>query len=132
MAGDFYCDEVFSGKTKVKKFLETPNVFAFYHTKPHWATHIVVVPKKHIESLLALKDNKLLVEIIDVIKEVASKVLKETGECRIMTNLGKYQDSKHLHWHVCSDKQLVLTEDDVNSLKDAEKDLKEGKTKRLN
>lgn len=34
MTEDFYCDEVFSGKTKVNKVLETDNVLAYYHTKP--------------------------------------------------------------------------------------------------
>jgi len=29
-------------------------------------------------------------------------VLDEHGACRVLTNLGKYQDSKHLHWHVSS------------------------------
>ncbi|GEK27217.1 hypothetical protein BSU04nite_36060 [Bacillus spizizenii] len=35
MTEDFYCDEVFSGKTKVNKVLETDNVLAYYHTKPY-------------------------------------------------------------------------------------------------
>lgn len=32
MTEDFYCDEVLSGKTQVKKLLETENILAYYHT----------------------------------------------------------------------------------------------------
>ena len=27
-------------------------------------------------------------------------VTKENGACKVITNLGNYQDSKHLHWHI--------------------------------
>ncbi len=99
---DFYCEEVLSGKTFVEKVLETDNVLAFYHTKPYWPVHIVVTPKKHISSLLTItqEENDILLELISTIKQVATKVTDENGASRILTNLGKYQDSKHLHFHV--------------------------------
>ncbi len=53
-SSDFYCDEVLSGRTSVKKVRETTHVLAFYHTRPYWPVHIVVIPKRHIASLLAL------------------------------------------------------------------------------
>lgn len=34
MTEDFYCDEVLSGRTYVKKVLETDNVLAYHHTRP--------------------------------------------------------------------------------------------------
>lgn len=104
MTEDFYCEEVFSGKTQVNKVLETENVLAYYHTKPFYPVHIVAVPKKHIASLITLKesDNEMLLEMLGVIKKVAEKVTEENGACRVITNLGNYQDSKHLHWHIVS------------------------------
>ncbi|WP_061570457.1 HIT domain-containing protein [Bacillus atrophaeus] len=101
---DFYCDEVLSGETKVKKVLETENVLAYHHTKPFWPVHIVAIPKKHISSLITLEGfyNYLLLELLDLIKKVAARVTKENGACRVLTNLGDYQDSKHLHWHIAS------------------------------
>ena len=98
---DFYCDEVFSGKTPVEKVLETDNVLAFRHTRPFWETHIVVVPKQHVDSLLTV-ENELLIELMNVAKQVATKVLADKGAVRVLTNLGEYQDSKHLHFHVYS------------------------------
>ncbi|MCL2320789.1 MAG: HIT domain-containing protein [Oscillospiraceae bacterium] len=57
---DFYCDEVLSNKTKVEKIMETENVLAFYHTRPSYKSHIVVIPKKHIDSLISLTDDDIL------------------------------------------------------------------------
>src|SRR6186713_2862637 len=99
MPEDFYCDEVFSGMTTVEKVLETKNVLAYHHTRPFWETHIVVVPKAHVDSLLTV-ENDLLAELLDVAKKVAANVVNEKGAARVLTNLGNYQDSKHLHFHV--------------------------------
>ncbi len=88
--------------------LETEHVLAYYHTKPFYPVHIVAIPKKHISSLITLEesDNDLLLELLDVIKQVATKVTEEHGACRVITNLGDYQESKHLHWHIISGKPL--------------------------
>jgi histidine triad (HIT) family protein len=108
MTNDFYCDEVLSGKTEVDRVIETENVLAYHHTRPFYPVHIVAIPKKHISSLIALEDsdNELLLELLGVIKKVAAKVTEEHGACRVITNLGDYQDSKHLHWHIVSGKPL--------------------------
>jgi histidine triad (HIT) family protein len=105
MSEDFYCDEVFSGKTPVKKLVETENVLAYHHTRPFWETHIVVVPKMHVDSLLTVESD-LLIELMDVAKKVAEQVLTEKRAARVLTNLGEYQDSKHLHFHVYSGEKV--------------------------
>lgn len=105
MSEDFYCDEVFSGRTQVEKVHETANVLAYHHTRPFWPVHIVVVPRQHVSSVLEVDDD-LLLELFSVIKEVAAKVHAETGAARVLTNVGEYQDSKHLHFHVNSGDQL--------------------------
>ena len=102
MSNDFYCDEVLNGKTEVRIVTETDNVLAYHHTRPFWPEHIVVIPKRHVGSLLTIEtqDAPLLLELLTVIREVAAKVVAERGACRVLTNLGEYQDSKHLHWHI--------------------------------
>ncbi|NRF89832.1 HIT domain-containing protein [Paenibacillus frigoriresistens] len=102
MSEDFYCEEVLSGKTPVNKVFETSDVLAFHHTRPFYPLHIVVIPKKHIASLIAIEDadSHILIELLDVIRQIASNVVSEYGACRVITNLGNYQDSKHLHWHI--------------------------------
>ncbi|MCD9186244.1 MAG: HIT domain-containing protein [Pyrinomonadaceae bacterium] len=105
---DFYCEQVLSEKTKVEKILETENVLAFYHTKPFWQIHIVVIPKLHISSLLTVDDTQteIFSELFDVIKKVSAEVVEKYGAARVLTNLGKYQESKHLHFHINSGDQI--------------------------
>jgi histidine triad (HIT) family protein len=103
---DFYCDQVLNGKTPVVKVIETENVLAYHHTRPSYPVHIVVIPKVHIGSLLTveLSQQNLLLEMMMIIQQVAADVLKNHGACRVITNLGDYQESKHLHWHITSGK----------------------------
>ena len=104
MTEDFYCEEALSGRTLITKVHETENVLAFHHTRPFWPVHIVVIPKRHIGSLLTLEpgDNALLIELFAVIRQIADTIVAEHGAARVLTNLGKYQDSKHLHFHINS------------------------------
>jgi histidine triad (HIT) family protein len=108
MSDDFYCDEVLSGRTPVRVVRETEDVLAYHHTRPAWPVHVVVVPKRHVPSLTDLggADEALLVRILDVVRAVAA----EHGACRVLTNLGRYQDSKHLHFHVNSGAPLFPEE----------------------
>lgn len=102
MTDDFYCDEVLSGKTAVEVVLETETVLAYHHTRPFWPVHIVVIPKQHVPSLTNLGDapEGLLGELMEAVRQVARAVETEHGAARVLTNLGQYQDSKHLHFHV--------------------------------
>ena len=108
MSDDFYCDEALSGRTPVKTVAETPDVLAFHHTRPFWPVHIVVVPKRHVPSLVDLgdADEGVLHSVLAVVREVAASVTAEHGAARVLTNLGRYQDSKHLHFHVSSGEPL--------------------------
>lgn len=105
---DFYCDIALQGKIHLKREYESANVLAYHHTRPHWPVHIVVVPKKHISSFTSLdtKETSILFELIDVLKQCASRIEKEYGAARIITNLGEYQDSKHLHFHIISGDEI--------------------------
>jgi len=42
----------------------------------------------------------VFLEIVDVLKSIASGMEREHGAARILTNLGRHQDSKHLHFQV--------------------------------
>ena len=104
MTEDFYCDEALSGRTPVKIVVETDDVLAFHHTQPYWPLHIVVVPKQHVPSLTDLgdADPDVLTKLLDVVRSIAADIEREHGAARVLTNLGRYQDSKHLHFHVAS------------------------------
>lgn len=108
MTADFYCDEVLNGKTPVTVVAETAQVLAYHHTRPFWPVHIVVIPKQHVPSLtnLGAADETLLHQLLAVVRQVAADVEREHGAARVLTNLGRYQDSKHLHFHVNSGEPL--------------------------
>lgn len=76
--------------------------------RPFWQVYIVVVPKRHIASLLSLDpdDVQLVRELLGERQAVAALVLTQHGAGRVLTNLGAYQDSKHLHVHVSAGEPL--------------------------
>lgn len=99
---DFYCDEVFSGKTKVDIVDETERVLAFHHTKPSYDLHIVLVPRIHVASLVELQDMGIVKEIFEMAKRIILHMKLDETNFRIITNGGSFQDSKHLHFHLVS------------------------------
>ena len=101
---DFYCNQALSGKVPIEVVHETERVLAFHHTRPFWPVHIVVIPKRHVPSLTDLGDSDpgFLGRLLEVVRHVAADVEREHGAARVLTNLGRYQDSKHLHFHVNS------------------------------
>lgn len=109
---DIYCDLIIPKRAdgrgnKVRLVKETDNILAFYHTKPYWPTHIVVAPKQHVDSLLTLDvDSDIVKDLLKVVKEIAESIKNKHGSCRVLTNLGDYQDSKHLHVHISQGQPL--------------------------
>lgn len=99
---DFYCHQALVSRVPIEKVEETESVLAFHHTNPSYPVHIVVIPKEHVPSLtdLGIAEEGLLNEVVAVVREVAAGVEKEYGSCSVTTNLGLYQESKHMHWHV--------------------------------
>ncbi|MEU8889865.1 HIT domain-containing protein [Streptomyces sp. NPDC048442] len=99
---DFYCHQALAGLVPIDVVEETENVLAFRHTRPAYPVHIVVIPKTHIPSLTDLGNGGagLLAEVVETVRKVAQKVEEEYGACSVTTNLGLYQESKHMHWHV--------------------------------
>jgi len=99
---DFYCHQAIPGLTPVKVVAETEDVLAFEHTNPAYPVHVVVVPKEHTPSLLDLGDRgeDLLAKVMEVVRQVAAQVKDEHGAASITTNVGLYQESQHLHFHV--------------------------------
>lgn len=102
---DFYCENVFSGKIEVKKAKETDNVLAFYHTKPSWTIHIVIVPKKHIANLVEAEP-EIIKEIFEIAQEIIREQKLDETNYKIIVNGGSFQDSQHLHFHLVSGEKL--------------------------
>jgi histidine triad (HIT) family protein len=106
---DFFCDVALKGLTPLEVILENELVLAFNHTRPAYPIHIVVIPKKHIQSFskYSKEDAPVVIELLSVASTIASDVEEKHGAARVITNCGGYQDSKHLHVHVVFGEKLV-------------------------
>lgn len=98
---DFYCEYILNNRVEFSKVKETNNLLAYYHTKPRYKTHIVIIPKEHITALAEVKDFGIFKEIFEMIGQITTEL--NLVDYKIINNNGKYQDSKHLHFHLVSD-----------------------------
>jgi histidine triad (HIT) family protein len=107
---DFYCDIAIPRLTELDVVHDDDLTLAFHHTRPFWSTHIVVVPKRHIASFTTLTagDEDDVRALLDVVQRIARQVEVAEGAAAVLTNLGAYQDSKHLHVHIHSGTQRLL------------------------
>ena len=99
---DFYCEVALPHAAELDVVHEDDRVIAFHHTKPRWELHLVVIPKRHIASLTraSATDQADIRAILEVAQSLALGVEEERGAEAVVTNLGSYQDSKHLRVHI--------------------------------
>lgn len=92
----------------VKRVKETGMVIAFWHPKPFWERHILIVPKKAINKITALKKEDLdyISEVYKVAKEIVEELKFEKDGYTILTNGGNRQEVNQLHFHLASGKQI--------------------------
>ena len=105
---DFYCDVAIPDVGALDALHDDEWILAFHHTRPFWSTHVVVVPKRHIASLATVgkDDASLMTRLFVVVQAVARDIEGRTGAASVVTNLGRYQDSQHLHVHVHSGERV--------------------------
>jgi histidine triad (HIT) family protein len=80
------------------------NVVAFRDINPQAPTHILLIPKEHIESAASLGDQhgKLLAEIMETATHLAEAENIDRSGWRLVTNVGANagQSVLHLHFHL--------------------------------
>lgn len=101
---DFYCDVAIPRAVPLEVVHEDELVLAYHHTRPFWKVHVVVVPKRHLSSFTTVTaaDEADVRALLAVVQRIARQVEEKHGAAAVLTNLGRYQDSKHLHVHVHS------------------------------
>ena len=89
---------------------EDDKVIAFNDVNPAAPIHILVVPKKHIETLLDVtdEDNELISYVYQVINKIAKEKEFANNGFRVIVNCGKDsgQEVMHIHFHVLGGKKL--------------------------
>ena len=95
--------QIIAGDFPSRKIFETKDVLAFLDARPTNLGHTLVIPKKHVQSVMQI-DDLVLGDIIVIIKRI-TKALKRIGECEgvnILQNNGKAagQVIPHAHFHI--------------------------------
>lgn len=90
-----------AGKIPAVKEYEDDDVVAFKDIKPSAPVHVLVLPKKHIGSLETAEeaDREVLGKIQLTISGLAKKLGIAEGY-KIVLNGGRYQEVKHVHYHL--------------------------------
>jgi histidine triad (HIT) family protein len=85
-----------------KRLRETETLLAFYHPKPAYPLHVVLVPKEAIPNLLELDPTSAFLS--DLFTTVQSLITEfQLPAYRLIVNGGEYQDFPYLHFHLISD-----------------------------
>ena len=89
---------------------EDEEILAFKDINPAAPVHILVIPKKHIKSLLEVneEDSKIIAKIYEVINKIVKDMKMEEDGFRVIVNCGKDagQEVMHLHFHLLGGKKL--------------------------
>ena len=102
--------KIINGEIPSTKVYEDDKVVAFNDINPVAPMHVLVIPKKHYESILEIDDNNM--DIIGHIHRVIKQIVTEKGYdktgFRIINNCGDdgCQEVKHIHFHILAGKKL--------------------------
>lgn len=106
--------KIINGEIPSSKVYEDEKILAFNDINPVAPYHILVIPKKHYDSVIDIPNEDI--EIISDIHKAINKIAKEKGFAetgfRIINNCGTDggQEVKHVHYHVLAGKKLPLYE----------------------
>jgi histidine triad (HIT) family protein len=86
----------------VSRLRETATVIAFYHPRPAYPFHVLLVPKRPLANLndITAQEADFLVELFQVVQSLVQEFGLEGRGYRLVCNGGKNQDVPHLHFHL--------------------------------
>ena len=103
--------KIIAGDIPSTKVYEDETVFAFRDIAPQAPTHILVIPKAHIESVngVTAENSAVVAHIFEVIPQIAKAEGLENGY-RVVSNCGADagQTVHHLHFHILGGQELAL------------------------
>ncbi len=100
MSEDCIFCKIIRGDFGTEFVYETENTVVFNDINPKTPVHMLVCPKKHIETLNELEDKALMSELLQTVKEAAKKVGLKSYKTLINTGKEAGQEVFHLHIHV--------------------------------
>ena len=102
--------KIIQNETPPKIVYEDEEDLAFRDIQPAAPVHILVIPKKHIASLVDLKpgEEAIIAKIYQVIQQIAKQEKIADKGFRVIVNCGEDggQEVPHLHFHLLGGKKL--------------------------
>ena len=109
MSDCIFC-KIADGQIPSDRVYEDDKILAFKDLSPQAPVHVLIIPKKHIQSLAQAKeeDAQLLGYIMLKVKEIAESLELENGY-RVVINTGDDggQTVQHLHVHLLGKRQMI-------------------------
>lgn len=110
MENCIFC-KIIKGDIPSTKVYEDETVLAFRDIAPQAPTHILVIPKVHIEDCngISAENSAIVARIFEVIPKIAAEE-GLVGGYRVVSNCGADagQTVQHLHFHILGGKALNL------------------------
>ena len=101
MTDCLFCSMV-EGKVATTKLYEDEHIFVIKDIRPKARVHLLVIPKKHIESLLSVEDedSDLLGYVMISLKNFAKEQCLTAFRTIANAGKGSGQEIFHLHFHI--------------------------------
>lgn len=106
MTKDCIFCKITNGEIKSKIIAQNEGAIAIYDINPVAKVHLLIFPKKHIDSVLTVgkNDGDALVDMMDLAKILVEKLKLEAF--RLSFNGGKFQHIGHIHMHLLAGSKI--------------------------
>lgn len=102
--------KIINGEIPSEKVYEDEDVLAFKDINPAAPIHVLIIPKKHISTLMEIKeeDSELMAKIMGAVQQVAKIMNVDEKGFRLIANCGKDsgQEVMHIHFHLLAGRKL--------------------------
>ncbi len=102
--------KIINGQIPSEKVYEDDEILAFKDIKPSAPIHILVIPKKHISTLMEIneEDMYLMEKIMKAIHKIAKQQGIEKSGFRLIASCGpdSGQEVMHIHFHLLAGKKM--------------------------
>lgn len=102
--------KIIKGEIPSEKIYEDEDILAFKDINPAAPIHILVIPKKHIATLMEVskEDSNIMSKILETIQKIAKQLGIEENGFRLIANCGpdSGQEVMHIHFHLLAGREM--------------------------
>ena len=102
--------KIIKGEIPSEKVYEDEEILAFKDIHPAAPIHILVIPKKHIATLMNVtpEDSNIMAKILESIQKIVKQLDIEENGFRLIANCGpdSGQEVMHIHFHLLAGRKM--------------------------